>query len=73
MRRTFAELATYAALDNPIPAGTVLLTGTGLVPPDEVALQPGQRVEVRIPGIGRLSNDVVPAADLLEARSKTNG
>ncbi len=73
MRRTFAELAMHAALDNPIPAGTVLLTGTGIVPPDEVALQPGQRVDVSIPGIGRLSNHVVPAADLLDARSETHG
>ena len=50
--------------DNPVPDGTVLLTGAGVVPPDDVALAPGQRVEVRIPGIGALANPVVAAGDV---------
>ena len=49
--------------DNPVPDGTVLLTGAGVVPPDDVALAPGQRVEVRIAGIGVLANPVIAAAD----------
>lgn len=65
MRRSFAELAAWLVRDNPVPAGSVLLTGTGLVPPDDVALAPGQHVEIRIPGIGRLVNPVGAAADLL--------
>jgi 2-dehydro-3-deoxy-D-arabinonate dehydratase len=73
MRRSFEELASWLVRDNPIPAGTVLLTGTGLVPPDDVALAPGQQVEIRIPGIGRLVNPVAAAADLLPPeRSKTH-
>jgi 2-dehydro-3-deoxy-D-arabinonate dehydratase len=36
----------------------VLLTGTGLVPPDEFTLTSGQRVEIRVEGIGRLVNTV---------------
>jgi 2-dehydro-3-deoxy-D-arabinonate dehydratase len=47
----------------------VLLTGTGLVPPDDVALAPGQSVEVSIPGIGTLKNPVGAAADLLPRRT----
>ncbi len=35
MRRSFVELADWLVRDNPVPAGSVLLTGTGLVPPDE--------------------------------------
>jgi 2-dehydro-3-deoxy-D-arabinonate dehydratase len=73
MRRSFEELASWLVRDNPIPAGAVLLTGTGLVPPDDVALAPGQQVEIRIPGIGRLVNPVAAAADLLPPeRSKTH-
>ncbi|MDQ2968039.1 MAG: fumarylacetoacetate hydrolase family protein [Actinomycetota bacterium] len=65
MRRSFEELAAWLVRDNPVPAGSVLLTGTGLVPPDGVALAPGQRIEIRIPGIGKLVNPVGAAADLL--------
>ena len=73
MRRSFAELAGWVVRENPVPAGSVLLTGTGLVPPDEVALVRGQQVEIRIPGIGKLVNLVGAAADLLPAeRSKTH-
>ena len=43
---------------EPLPAGSVLLTGTGVVPPDDVALAPGYRVEVEVEGIGVLANPV---------------
>jgi 2-dehydro-3-deoxy-D-arabinonate dehydratase len=73
MRRSFGDLAAWLVRENPVPAGSVLLTGTGLVPPDNVALAPGQRVEIRIPGIGTLVNPVGAAADLLPPeRSKTH-
>jgi len=58
MRRTIEELIEFLHRDNPVPAGSVLLTGTGLVPPDEVTLLPGQTVEIEIPGIGVLRNPV---------------
>jgi 2-dehydro-3-deoxy-D-arabinonate dehydratase len=58
MRRSFEELATWVVRENPVPAGSVLLTGTGIVPPDDVALAPGYRVEVEVEGIGVLSNPV---------------
>jgi 2-dehydro-3-deoxy-D-arabinonate dehydratase len=73
MRRSFEELAAWLVRENPVPAGSVLLTGTGLVPPDDVALTPGQQVEIRIAAIGKLVNPVGAAADLLLAeRSKTH-
>jgi len=65
MKRTFEELVAYLHRDNPVPAGSVLLTGTGLVPPDDVSLQPQQTVEIRIAGIGTLANPVARAGDLL--------
>jgi 2-dehydro-3-deoxy-D-arabinonate dehydratase len=51
--------------DNPVPQGSVLLTGTGLVPPDEFTLEPGHTVEIRIAGIGTLRNPVARAEELL--------
>jgi 2-dehydro-3-deoxy-D-arabinonate dehydratase len=65
MVRSFEELASWLVRDNPIAPGTVLLTGTGLVPPDDVSLQPGQVVEIRVPEIGTLSNPVVLASTLV--------
>ena len=51
-------LALWAVRDNPIPPGSVLLTGTGLVPPDDYTLLPGHTVEIEIEGIGVLANTV---------------
>src|SRR6266536_1541753 len=73
MKRTFDELVSWLVRDNPVPAGSVFLTGTGLVPPDDVALAPGQRVEISVPAIGTLVNPVGAAADLLnDERSATH-
>ena len=65
MTRSFAELASWLVRDNPIAPGTVLLTGTGLVPPDEFTLVVGHRVEIHVPEIGTLVNPVAPAATLV--------
>lgn len=58
MRRSFSELTDYLCRYNTIADGTVLLTGTGLVPPDDYALRGGHRVEVAIDGLGTLRNPV---------------
>jgi 2-dehydro-3-deoxy-D-arabinonate dehydratase len=68
MRRTFPELVEWLLRANPVPPGSVLLTGTGLVPPDDFTLEPGHVVEIHVPGIGTLTNPVVPAEDLLTTR-----
>ena len=65
MRRSFDELVAFLNRDNPVPPGSVLLTGTGIVPPDEIALRPGQIVDIRVEGIGKLSNPVRLASELL--------
>jgi 2-dehydro-3-deoxy-D-arabinonate dehydratase len=66
MKRSFEELIEFLVRDNPVPPGSVLLTGTGLVPPDDFTLEPGHVVEIEVPGIGILSNPVVLASSLLE-------
>lgn len=64
MRRSFDELATYLRRHNPLPPVTVLLTGTGIVPPDEFTLLEGDVVEISSPLLGTLRNpvEVVEAA-----------
>ncbi len=56
--RSLDELVTclYSALD--FPAGAVLLTGTGIVPPSEFTLESGDIVAIEIDGIGSLTNHV---------------
>ena len=69
MKRRFTDLVSWLIRDNPVPPGSVLLTGTGLVPPDDFTLLPGHVVEIHVPEIGTLTNPVVSAADLLERSS----
>ena len=41
---------------NPVPAGSVLLTGTGIIVTEEAALAAGDIVSIHVPEIGELSN-----------------
>jgi 2-dehydro-3-deoxy-D-arabinonate dehydratase len=68
MRRSYGELLEWLLADNPVPPGSVLLTGTGLVPPDDFTLRPGHVVEIHVPEIGTLVNPVVRAAELMERK-----
>ncbi len=58
LQRSFEDLveALYRELSH--PAGAVLLTGTGIVPPEEFTLRPGDRVRITIEGVGVLEHDV---------------
>lgn len=58
MVRTCQELVSYLVRHNHLPAMTVLLTGTSLVPPDSVTLDAGDQIEITIESIGTLSNTV---------------
>jgi 2-dehydro-3-deoxy-D-arabinonate dehydratase len=59
LKRRLEELVDYLVLDNTIFDGTVLLTGTCVVPPNEFTLKDNDRIEIEIPGIGILNNPVV--------------
>jgi 2-dehydro-3-deoxy-D-arabinonate dehydratase len=61
MVRSFGELIDWLARDNHFPSGLILLTGTGIVPPDEFSLQADDVVRINISGIGTLENPVVQA------------
>jgi 2-dehydro-3-deoxy-D-arabinonate dehydratase len=58
MRRTPADLAQWLFRENDFPMGAVLLTGTGIIPPDDFTLQSGDAVGIGIAGIGMLHNIV---------------
>ena len=49
----------YLRRANPVPAATVVLTGTGIIVPEDAALQPGDKVTIEAPEVGRLSNPAV--------------
>jgi 2-dehydro-3-deoxy-D-arabinonate dehydratase len=58
MRRSFGELAEALFRELSHPAGAVLLTGTGVVPPDDFTLQDGDEVEIAIDGVGVLRHGI---------------
>jgi 2-dehydro-3-deoxy-D-arabinonate dehydratase len=58
MRRDPRELVAYLYRETSFPQGAVLLTGTGVVPPDDFTLRPGDEVRIEIGGIGELVNPI---------------
>lgn len=58
LKRGFAELAEWLFRAQRFPHGAVLLTGTGIVPPDDFSLQPGDEVEIAGGELGQLVNPV---------------
>jgi 2-dehydro-3-deoxy-D-arabinonate dehydratase len=58
MKRGFEELVAALFEELSHPAGAVLLTGTGIVPPDEVTLHDGDRVRIAIEGVGVLEHSI---------------
>jgi 2-dehydro-3-deoxy-D-arabinonate dehydratase len=59
LHRRLETLVEYLTRANRVPAGTVLLTGTGIIVPQEAALAPGDEVSIAVPEIGALTNKVV--------------
>ncbi len=59
IKRSFDELAAFLFRSQVFPFGAVLLTGTGVVPPDTFTLREADVVEIEITGIGKLRNQVM--------------
>jgi 2-dehydro-3-deoxy-D-arabinonate dehydratase len=59
LKRKPADLAAYLFRENTFPYGAFLMTGTGVVPPDDFTLAPGDKIRISIEPIGTLENDVV--------------
>src|SRR5436853_2959671 len=56
LHRKFETLTEYLLRANHVPAGSVLLTGTGIIVTEDAALAAGDTVSIRVPEIGELSN-----------------
>lgn len=59
LARKLDDLASWLGRELDFPDGAVLLTGTGIIPPDEFTLNRGDIVTIEIEGIGALTNSVV--------------
>jgi 2-dehydro-3-deoxy-D-arabinonate dehydratase len=59
LHRKLETLIEYLLRANPVPAGSVLLTGTGIIVTEDAALAAGDSVSIHIPEIGELSNRAV--------------
>jgi len=59
LHRRIETLVEYLLLANPVPASSVLLTGTGIIVTEEAALAAGDVVTIHVPEIGDLSNATV--------------
>lgn len=61
MRRTPEELVGFVYRECSFPTGCFIMTGTGIVPPSEFTLKPGDQIDISIDGIGTLTNTVADA------------
>jgi 2-dehydro-3-deoxy-D-arabinonate dehydratase len=59
LHRKIPDLVSFLVRSNPVPAGSVLLTGTGIIVPENCALQPGDIVTISAPEFGQLRNTAV--------------
>jgi 2-dehydro-3-deoxy-D-arabinonate dehydratase len=58
MARPFTELVSWLGKENSFPDGAILLTGTGVVPPDDFTLAVSDEIAIEVAGIGVLANRV---------------
>ena len=58
LNRTLEDLVSYVFRCQDFPYGLILSTGTGIVPPMDIALAAGDIVEIDVAGVGVLSNPV---------------
>lgn len=58
LKREPQSLVEFLYRDNSFPHGCILLTGTGIVPPDDFTLLAGDEIRITIEPIGTLTNVV---------------
>ncbi|GAB6947816.1 fumarylacetoacetate hydrolase family protein [Vulcanisaeta sp. JCM 16161] len=59
MRRRVEEQIRYLIRDNAVPDGTLLSTGTAIIPPRPITLMHGDVVEISITGLGTQRTPVI--------------
>ena len=70
LNRSFDDLIDYLFKCQHFPVGVILSTGTGIVPPLEISLQPGDEVTITVDQIGTLVNKVVLTPEDINERIK---
>lgn len=58
IKRKLTDLVRYLYKEMSFPYGSLLMTGTGVVPPDSFTLEHGDQINITIDAIGTLSNTV---------------
>ena len=59
IKRPLESLADWLYRENVFPFGSYLMTGTGIVPPDEFTLNQGDQVLISMDPVGTLTNTVI--------------
>ena len=59
IKRPLPSLAAWLFRENSFPHGCLLMTGTGVVPPDAFTLQSGDEIRITIEPVGTLVNPVL--------------
>ncbi|HKQ87202.1 MAG TPA: fumarylacetoacetate hydrolase family protein [Candidatus Acidoferrales bacterium] len=58
IKRSLSDLVRYLYRETSFPYGCLLMTGTGIVPPNDLTLHHGDEIEISIDPIGTLRNVV---------------
>ena len=58
MKRTLEELVSFVYRECSFPHGCLIMTGTGIVPPNDFTLRSGDEIKITIDNIGTLINTV---------------
>ena len=58
MKRKLSDLVSYLFRELDFPYGCYLMTGTGVIPPDDFTLKSGDKINISIESIGKLTNVV---------------
>jgi 2-dehydro-3-deoxy-D-arabinonate dehydratase len=58
IKRSFQDLVYYLYMESSFPHGCLLMTGTGIVPPNDFTLEKGDVIRISIEPIGTLINTV---------------
>ena len=58
IKRSFEQLVSFLYRECTFPYGSLLMTGTGIVPTSEFTLQSGDVIQISIDNIGTLINEV---------------
>lgn len=65
MKRTHEELVSFVYRECSFPHGSLIMTGTGIVPPNDFTLHPGDEIRISIDEIGTLINGVEQGSKIL--------